>query len=173
VNAPYYTRRTSRRARNTQRWFGAARKDTAVILFPPCRPCRKRFFKNPSPGLPHELPRQRCLLTPLAGRQSTEKKPGIHLKNNAASSRRDAERAWLARFPRNPRTHSRRQRHVDVIGSYLPLKRAGANFTAPARFTRKRHPVSTSIRTANFPLLRLPQGRRRVTFVKEYEKYVS
>jgi len=60
------------------------------------------------------------------------------------SKRRVAKQAWPARFPRNPRTHPRRHDIVDIIGSYLPLKKAGTNFTASAPFTRKRRPASTS-----------------------------
>ena len=52
---------------------------------------------------------------------------------------------------------------VDVIGSYLPLKKAGANFIALCPFHKEKTPsFNVNPHKTDFPLLRLPQGRRRV-----------
>src|SRR5215469_15728197 len=59
---------------------------------------------------------------------------------------------------------------VDVIGSYIPLKRAGANFTALCPFHREKTPsFNVSPHKQMFRCFGCHKGGDVFTFVKEYE----
>ena len=59
---------------------------------------------------------------------------------------------------------------VDVIGSYLPLKRAGANFVALCPFHREKTPsFSVNPHRQTFHCFGCHKGGNVFTFVKEYE----
>src|SRR3954452_4934402 len=59
---------------------------------------------------------------------------------------------------------------VDVIGSYLPLKRAGANFTALCPFHKEKSPsFSVNPHRQIFYCFGCHKGGDVFTFVKEYE----
>ena len=51
---------------------------------------------------------------------------------------------------------------VEVIGSYFPLKRAGANFRALCPFHKEKTPSFNVNPKTNLALLRVRHGRRRV-----------
>src|SRR3954467_22583 len=59
---------------------------------------------------------------------------------------------------------------VDVIGSYLPLKRAGANFVALCPFHREKSPsFNVNPQKQIFHCFGCHKGGDVFTFVKEYE----
>src|SRR3954468_12257303 len=59
---------------------------------------------------------------------------------------------------------------VDVIGSYLPLKRAGANFTTLCPFHKEKSPsFSVNPHRQIFYCFGCHKGGDVFTFVKEYE----
>src|SRR5216684_5462140 len=59
---------------------------------------------------------------------------------------------------------------VDVIGSYLPLKRSGANFTALCPFHREKSPsFNVNPHLQIFKCFGCHKGGDVFTFVKEYE----
>src|SRR5580693_6615817 len=59
---------------------------------------------------------------------------------------------------------------VDVIGSYLPLKRAGANFTALCPFHKEKSPsFNVNPQKQIFHCFGCHKGGDVFTFVKEYE----
>ena len=59
---------------------------------------------------------------------------------------------------------------VDVIGSYLPLKRAGANFVALCPFHKEKSPsFNVSPRLQSFHCFGCHKGGDVFTFIKEYE----
>src|SRR5678815_3109325 len=59
---------------------------------------------------------------------------------------------------------------VDVIGSYLPLKRAGANFTALCPFHKEKTPsFNVNPQRQIFYCFGCHKGGDVFTFVKEYE----
>src|SRR5665213_3120247 len=59
---------------------------------------------------------------------------------------------------------------VDVIGSYLPLKRAGANFTALCPFHKEKTPsFNVNPHKQIFHCFGCHKGGDVFTFVKEYE----
>jgi len=81
-----------------------------------------------------------------------QKKPGIRMKKITAASPRvmQNEHGWHA-FPRNPRTHSRRQRHCGCHRVVPAAEKSRRQLHRPLPvFTRKRPPVSTSIRINKF-----------------------
>src|SRR5947207_1802615 len=59
---------------------------------------------------------------------------------------------------------------VDIIGSYLPLKRAGANFTALCPFHKEKTPsFSVNPHRQSFHCFGCHKGGSVFTFVMEYE----
>jgi len=101
-----------------------------------------------------------------------QKKPGdSYGKITAASSRPDAERAWLARFhPQPANAFAPPATLWTFIGSYLPLKRAGANFTALCPFHKEKTPsFNVNPHKQIFHCFGCHKGGDVFTFVKEYE----